>query len=192
MSKTRGTLATDDQDRTQVWLPLPSEFGDIGLVASPTGLCGLVLPELEDSRVSIATLVHRQFADARRGTSPILVEFTQALKLYLAGGISAFDGTLDYGTASPFEQAVWDTTRTIPFGVTRPYAWVADAAGDPHAVRAVGRALGRNPVPVVVPCHRVIAADGTIGGFTGGLAMKRALLAFEGVAAKGRQTELPL
>ena len=74
---------------------------------------------------------------------------------------------------------IWQATRSIPHGETRSYAWVAARAGNPLGARAAGQALGKNPLPVVVPCHRVVAADGGLGGFTGGLYLKRKLLALE-------------
>jgi len=80
---------------------------------------------------------------------------------------------------------VWQATRLIPYGETRSYLWVAVQIGKPGAARAVGQALGRNPLPVIVPCHRVIAADGGLGGFTGGLEMKRRLLELETTAKAG-------
>jgi len=175
-----------------VWMSVPSELGDFALVASDQGLCGIVLPVLSPQPTGIAKLVHRRYAGARRGSSPSLVHFADALRLYLNGGQPGFAGELDYGDATPFEQVVWEATRSIPYGETRSYAWLARAAGDPRAVRAVAQALGRNPLPVIVPCHRVLAADGSLGGFSGGLEMKKALLGIEGLAPRGRQTQLPL
>jgi len=80
---------------------------------------------------------------------------------------------------------VWQATRLIPYGETRSYLWVAVQIGKPGAARAVGQALGRNPLPVIIPCHRVIASDGGLGGFTGGLVMKRRLLELETSAKAG-------
>jgi methylated-DNA-[protein]-cysteine S-methyltransferase len=176
----------------QIWLPVPSEIGDFGLVAGEAGLCGVVLPELGPSPRPVARLVRRRYPDAHRGSSPLLVLVAEFLRLYLAGGEPGFDGQLDYGNATPFEQVVWEATRSIPYGETRTYTWVAKAAGDPRAVRAVGQALGRNPLPVVVPCHRVLAADGSLGGFAAGPAMKKTLLGLEGITPRGSQTQLDL
>ena len=83
------------------------------------------------------------------------------------------------GTA--FQRRVWDALRAIPYGTVCNYGDIARAIGQPHATRAVGQANGRNPLPIVVPCHRVIASDGTIGGYSGGLDIKHRLLALEGV-----------
>jgi len=102
------------------------------------------------------------------------------LKEYFAGKRSEFDLELaPYGT--DFQLRVWDALRAIPFGAVRNYGDIARAIGKPHASRAVGQANGRNPIPIVIPCHRVIAADGTIGGYSAGLAIKFKLLALEGI-----------
>jgi O-6-methylguanine DNA methyltransferase len=87
----------------------------------------------------------------------------------------------DLAGLTPFEAAVLEATLAIPVGEVRPYAWVAAAIGRPRAVRAVGSALGRNPVPVLIPCHRVTRSDGSIGNYGGGPARKEALLRAEGV-----------
>ncbi|NQU10361.1 methylated-DNA--[protein]-cysteine S-methyltransferase [bacterium] len=87
---------------------------------------------------------------------------------------------LDLSAGTDFQRRVWRTLRSIPFGETRSYAWVARRVGRPRAARAVGAACGANPVPVLVPCHRVVAGDGSLGGFSAGLGWKRRLLALEG------------
>ncbi len=81
---------------------------------------------------------------------------------------------------TPFQRAVWRVLQTIPYGEVRTYQWVAKKIGRPKAVRAVGNACGANPLPVIIPCHRVIASDGSLGGFSGGLRRKKRLLKREG------------
>lgn len=93
----------------------------------------------------------------------------------------AFDFPLDYGNASAFDRAVWRACAAIPRGEVRSYAEVAQWAGHPQAARATGQALGRNPLPVLIPCHRVLRADGGLGGFGCGLKWKKFLLRCEGV-----------
>jgi len=78
-----------------------------------------------------------------------------------------------------FEKKVWEALREIPYGETRTYKWLAEKIGNPHAFRAVGRALGKNPIPIIFPCHRVIETDGSIGGYSSGIEMKRRLLEIE-------------
>jgi methylated-DNA-[protein]-cysteine S-methyltransferase len=103
------------------------------------------------------------------------------LKQYAAGKPVRFKVPLDLSAGTPFQQAVWRAMMTIPRGETRSYAWIAKKIGRPRATRAVGAACGANNIPVIVPCHRVVASDGTLGGFSGGLPLKRKLLALEGV-----------
>ena len=105
--------------------------------------------------------------------------FARQLQAYADGKAVRFSSRLDFSSGTPFQQKVWRALQTIPRGETRSYAWVARKIGRPRAVRAVGAACGANPIPVIVPCHRVIASDGSIGGFGGGLALKRRLLALE-------------
>jgi O-6-methylguanine DNA methyltransferase len=97
---------------------------------------------------------------------------------YLEGKRSDFDIPLDL-RGTPFQRSVWNALLEIPYGVTRSYADVARAVHNPNAVRAVGTANGTNPIPLVVPCHRVIATGGKLGGYGGGLDLKRRLLAME-------------
>ena len=100
------------------------------------------------------------------------------LEEYFAGERKTFDVPLDlWGT--PFQQEVWKALLQIPYGETRSYQDIAQSVGNPKAVRAVGGANGRNPVPVIVPCHRVIRSDGNLGGYGGGLDIKRDLLDLE-------------
>jgi methylated-DNA-[protein]-cysteine S-methyltransferase len=91
-----------------------------------------------------------------------------------------FSLTLDLGDATKFKRQVWEATRSIPYGETRSYGWIAERIGKPGAVRAVGQALSRNPLPIIIPCHRVVASTGGLCGFGGGLEMKARLLRLEG------------
>lgn len=103
---------------------------------------------------------------------------------YFAGRRRSFDLPLDL-RGTPFQLRAWAALCEIQFGTTRSYADQARAMGSPRAFRAVGSANGANPVPIVVPCHRVVASDGSLGGYSAGLAIKRVLLALEGVSAAG-------
>ena len=103
------------------------------------------------------------------------------LTAYFEGRLERFELRLA-PRGSPFQLRVWDALRAIPFGETRSYGAIAEVLGDPGASRAVGAANGSNPLPVIVPCHRVIGADGSLTGFGGGLARKRWLLEHEGAA----------
>ena len=98
---------------------------------------------------------------------------------YLAGARKAFDLPLD-PTGTAFERSVWEALRSIPYGETRTYGQIASRIGNVKACRAVGRAVGRNPLSIFIPCHRVIGQNGSLTGYAGGIEMKKALLGIEG------------
>jgi methylated-DNA-[protein]-cysteine S-methyltransferase len=109
---------------------------------------------------------------------PVMRETLAQLRAYFAGDLRVFDVPLEV-VGTDFQKRVWRALRTIPFGETRSYSQVAGQIGSPRAVRAVGAANGRNPIPIIVPCHRVIGASGSLVGFGGGLEWKRFLLGLE-------------
>jgi methylated-DNA-[protein]-cysteine S-methyltransferase len=106
-------------------------------------------------------------------------DLAKRLQDYFSGYKVSFPDELDLSSATPFQRAVWQATRQIPYGETRSYGWLAKKIGKPGAARAVGQALSRNPLPIIIPCHRVIRSDGSLGGFSDGLEMKRRLLYLE-------------
>lgn len=105
---------------------------------------------------------------------------TEQLSSYFAGELKSFDLPLSL-VGTPFQIKVWETLRTIPYGETWSYMEMALAIGNDKACRAVGGANGRNPIPVIVPCHRVVGSNGSLGGYSSGLNMKKRLLSIEGV-----------
>jgi methylated-DNA-[protein]-cysteine S-methyltransferase len=111
-------------------------------------------------------------------SNPLLRQAVDQLRAYFAGELRDFDLALDM-QGTPFQKRVWQELRNIPYGQTCSYSFVATAIGSPKAVRAVGAANGRNPIPIVVPCHRVIGAGGSLVGYGGGLPLKRFLLDLE-------------
>lgn len=116
--------------------------------------------------------------DARNRRTAILMEAEKQLRAYFAGVLRQFDLPLDLA-GTPFQQRVWQELLKIPYGETRSYGQVARDMGAPAAIRAVGAANGANPVPIVVPCHRVVGANGKLTGYGGGLPLKQRLLALE-------------
>ena len=126
------------------------------------------------------------FDDVTHDATRLLTTVRDQLRAYFAGELTTF--TLPLAPpGTPFQRAVWDALERIPYGTTTTYSAIAHALHNPGAVRAVGAANGQNPIAIVVPCHRVIGADGTLTGYAGGLVRKRALLALEaGVAARSR------
>ncbi|TVV73007.1 methylated-DNA--[protein]-cysteine S-methyltransferase [Sphingomonas solaris] len=148
--------------------------GRLTLVADDTGLVAILWPDDDPRRVPLPSLVDAPDA-------PLLSDTARQLDAYFGGTLRRF--TLPLAPrGTPFQQAVWRALATIPYGETRSYGDIARQIGRPAAVRAVGAANGRNPISVVIPCHRVIGAGGALTGFAGGLAAKRHLLALEGPA----------
>jgi methylated-DNA-[protein]-cysteine S-methyltransferase len=118
------------------------------------------------------------FADGAPAADPVLAEAARQLDAYFAGDLREFSLPLR-PSGTPFQLSVWEALREIPYGETATYGDLARSVGRPTAARAVGRANGQNPLPIVVPCHRVIGTDGTLTGYAGGLSFKQALLALE-------------
>jgi methylated-DNA-[protein]-cysteine S-methyltransferase len=127
-----------------------------------------------------AVLTRVGFGEARAPGGDAAAVSAAAIQLeqYLAGERTEFDLDLEL-RGTPFERRVWDEVRAIPYGQTATYAEIARRIGSPGACRAVGRANGRNPIAVIVPCHRVVGSDGSLTGYAGGLETKRALLDLE-------------
>lgn len=150
---------------------MPSPVGALTLVASASGLAAILWEHDKPARVRLS-------ARAEDPEHPGLLEAERQLRAYFAGARTVFDLTLDMA-GTPFQQKVWQALLTIPFGQTRSYAELARQIGHPAACRAVGAANGRNPVSIIVPCHRAIGSDGSLTGFAGGIASKRDLLALE-------------
>ena len=153
-------------------------LGAVRLAASPTGLCGLWF---DGQRHQPGPFLDGPGAWPEDGTHPVLRRAAMQLQQYFQGERNAFDLPLDLSGGTPFQQAVWQALMQIGAGQTRSYAALARVLERPLAVRAVGAAVGRNPVSVVVPCHRVLGSDGTLTGYAGGLPRKIALLRLEGV-----------
>lgn len=109
--------------------------------------------------------------------------FRTELDAYFSGELRTFSQKIKFISGTAFERRVWEALRSIPYGETRSYRWVAGQAGSPKAVRAAGQALKKNPLPIILPCHRVIAADGSPGGYSAGVAVKQHLLRHEHGAA---------
>jgi methylated-DNA-[protein]-cysteine S-methyltransferase len=110
----------------------------------------------------------------------ILKATLQQLQAYFAGKLQQFDVPLDLSAGTEFQQSVWQALLKIPFGKTTSYGALSSSIGKPLAVRAVGTAIGRNPIGIIVPCHRVVGADGSLTGYAGGLHRKEAFLTLEG------------
>jgi methylated-DNA-[protein]-cysteine S-methyltransferase len=163
-----------------------TELGWIGVVMSPAGLRATTLPH--SSRDGALGDVLALGADTEAPEAE-LTGLADRLRRYGRGEPVAFPDTLDFDSVSPFQRAVWQATQDIPRGQTCSYGELAARVGRPGGARAVGQAMARNPWPIVVPCHRVVASDGGLGGYGGGLHMKERLLSLERSASGGLRPE---
>lgn len=151
---------------------MTSPVGELKLVASDRGLAAILWENDDPDRVRLGAAV-------KAPQYPLLVEAERQLRAYFAGTLKRFTLPIDFvGTA--FQKAVWTALLGIPFGETRTYGQIARQIGKPEAVRAVGAAIGRNPISIAIPCHRVIGSNGALTGYAGGLQAKAYLLGIEG------------
>lgn len=170
--------------QTRIATPL----GDVRLAASPRGLAGLWF---DGQRHQPADRLDGPGAWPTDPDHPVMAAAAAQFLEYLQGRRSRFEVPLDLGAGTAFQQEVWRALAAIPHGAVTSYAALARDLGRPLAVRAVGAAVGRNPVSVIVPCHRVLGSDGTLTGYAGGLPRKTALLRLEGALPEGLRS-LPL
>lgn len=173
-----------------------TNWGWAGLAATDHGICVIILPRRSKQEVerALAQEVRRgrfagptseagvQLPDAQRWAKQGVEQLTR----YLDGTVRAIDLPVDLRGGTLFQRKVWRLATRIPYGRVRSYGWLAARLGGRQYARAVGLALGANPIPLVVPCHRIVSHDGSLGGFSGGLPIKRKLLALEGSLAQLR------
>ena len=152
-------------------------LGWIGVIGSPNGLKKVILPL--KSREAVLDQIASCGCEAENQDLACFSELSDRIRRYFDGEPVDFADKLDLAGTTRFQQNVWLTVRNIPRGETRSYGWIANQLGLPKAARAVGQALSRNPVPIVIPCHRVIGSDGKLGGFGGGVEIKKLLLKLE-------------
>ena len=160
----------------------PTEAGWMGVLGGEGGLKRITLPQKSEDDV------YKELGNLK-GTSFNVRYFAglaERFRAYFSGIEVDFPDELDFSVATPFRRKVWEVTRGIAYGQTHSYAWVAAQIAKPQAARAVGQALGANPFPVIVPCHRVLASDGSLHGFAGGLDMKAKMLALERAPQKAQ------
>jgi methylated-DNA-[protein]-cysteine S-methyltransferase len=157
---------------TTSWTIYESPIGPLTLVGGPAGLRAIHFPRQGGP-----------FDEALRDPTPFAAARAQ-LEEYFAGGRRQFELALDLG-GTPFQNQVWGQLAAIPFGETRSYGTIARAVGRLDRIRAVGAAVGRTPVPIIVPCHRAVGANGELTGYRGGLQRKRVLLDLEATVSGG-------
>lgn len=148
---------------------LDTDLGVLHVVADHAHVTAVVLPN--------GTPVPTR-ASGDSATNVVADKAVEQLEAYLRGALEDFDLPVD-PAGTPFQRDVWFALAEIPYGATESYRWLANRVGRPTATRAVGATNGRNPIPIVLPCHRVIGSDGSLTGYGGGLALKRSLLDLE-------------
>lgn len=166
---------------------VPSPFGELGIVwreeAQGPRVQQIFLPKEFQSKEK---KMHSAFGSIAPGSSGAIEELSVQIRAFLEGEPISFGlEQMAMGTCSPFQRKVLLTEYGIPRGQVSTYARIARSVGRPRAARAVGSALARNPFPIIIPCHRAVRSNGTLGDYQGGLAMKRALLEMEGVFISG-------
>ncbi|MBI4568120.1 MAG: methylated-DNA--[protein]-cysteine S-methyltransferase [Planctomycetes bacterium] len=172
-------LRSDSQPRAGVFTLVDTPVGPVALVKTSAGLCRVMFAP-RDARRAVPAVV-RECPGAVRDNRACRVE-ARALKRYFRGEREPFDLPLDLDDVTPFRRRVYAALRAhAPYGRTITYAELADACGSPCAARAVGAAMAHNPLPLVVPCHRVTRSDGALGGFSApdGVELKKRLLRLE-------------
>lgn len=158
------------------------EHPTVGAVGVAVGPRGLVALTLRRTRSEAAAELAERFGHGARPDARACTDVLHQVRAYLDGRRRRFEVTIDWCVArTPFQREVWRALRDVPWGRAVSYAELAALAGRPGAARAVGNAMHANPIALVIPCHRVLAAGGKLGGFGGGLHIKRALLALEGI-----------
>lgn len=164
-----------------------TKAGWLAVAGSARGLTAVTLPQ-QARQKALDMLPDSQTADF---SPPQFEDLAERISGYFNGRRQDFSDALDLTTATPFQRRVWLATRLIPYGETRSYRQLAVCIGQPGAARAVGQALARNPLAIIIPCHRVLQADGRLGGFGGGPEMKRYLLSLEAAAGGKHQSGSP-
>jgi len=160
---------------------LDSQFGSILLLGTQQGLAKVVLDASMEMVQELDRVSRRlpSVVSNRKGFP--LTDALRKLKQYFDGQRVSFSSIpLDLSDATVFQKRVWELTSTVKYGSVRSYGWLARSLGDPESARAVGQALSRNPIPIIIPCHRIIEESGRRGGFSAGLRWKGSLLELEG------------
>lgn len=158
-------------------------LGRMGIATTNLGICRLDLKI--EGKAPYRDSLARRFKTIPRRNDPRLEGLKKGLILYLEGGRPELTPPLDLQAIPDFQRRVLEEVRRIPYGTVRTYKEVASSIGRPKAARAVGQALNHNPIPILIPCHRVVRSDGRLGGFSEGVELKRWLLSREGVILRG-------
>ena len=159
-----------------IYTTFNTPLGKTGVAATPYGVCRVALKILKESEF-IESLKEIYHSPQKKPQKFLNIE--KEFHLYFSGKLKKYSFKVDIRQGTRFQQLVWNKLAFIPFGKTRSYQWLAVAICQPKACRAVGNANGKNPTPIIIPCHRVIQKNGALGGFTGGTHIKKYLLELE-------------
>ena len=156
---------------------LDSPFGPVYVAKTKKGICFVNLSKI--SEAGFSSILRKRFQkDAIRNDRELEIVINELLAFFNGSKVN-FKSLLDLNKGTIFQRKVWNKISEIPYGELRTYKWIACEIGNARAVRAVGNAVGKNPVPPIIPCHRVIRSDGNLGGFSSGIPLKKWLLKLE-------------
>ncbi len=156
---------------------LTPPFGPVFVAKTDNGICYINLSKI--SEAGFQSLLRKRFQKKPIRDDEKLKSVLNEMLDYFNGNQVNFKASLDFGIGTAFQRTVWEKIGEIPYGELRTYKWIASEIGNINAVRAVGNAVGKNPVPPIIPCHRVIRTDGKLGGFSSGISLKKWLLRLE-------------
>ena len=173
----------EDLIKTQWYALFQTAYGWCGIVFGKNGIITICLPEPQ--KLKLKNKILSCFRNIEEGSHRIKYVIRDISK-YFKGENVHFSCVLDMSSMTPFQKEVYRETRKIPFGKTQSYNWLAEKIGIAGGARAVGNALGKNPMPLLIPCHRIIRKNGMLGGFSspGGIFLKKKMLLMEGVSIK--------
>ncbi len=167
--------------------PLKSDYLFFSIVNTPLGKWGIATTEFGlcniqtkiNNEANYIKFLDKTFSAPAKKNVKKLNHIASQINQYFKGKLKQFNCSFDLRSGTPFQQRVWKKLIQIPYGETRSYSWLAKSINNPKACRAVGNANSKNPIPIIIPCHRVIQNNGSLGGYTGGLKTKIYLLDFE-------------
>ena len=155
-------------------------FGPVFVAKTVKGICFINLSKISED--GFQSLLRKKFKKEPIRDDEKLKSVLNEMRNYFSGNQVNFKSLLDLRIGTVFQRKVWDKISKIPHGELRTYKWIASEIGNINAVRAVGNAVGKNPVPPIIPCHRVIRTDGKLGGFSSGISLKKWLLKLENIS----------
>ena len=167
-----------------------TEMGSVGIAGNENGLIRLILPEHSSEDIWEELSIYFRSGETLVREESLFAPLIKKIKGYFEGKKVEFDKeNLNLSPYTPFQRKILLKTREIPYGVTRTYLWLAEQSGFPRAYRAAGGVMRMNPLPLIIPCHRVLGSDGRLTGFSsqGGIELKRKMLALEGVIIRSKR-----